>query len=86
MEADTLNHIHCTSCRRPLGISTAAVGRIYCDEYCQSMPPVTAHESRDAVIAEAVNLGVNKGDLALEVGVSRQRVGQIATARLEVGT
>ena len=78
----SLHLVVCTSCRQPLGLATAAVGRIYCNEYCAEVPPVTDNEPRDALIAEAVAIGLNKGAIGEEVGISRQRVDQIASTRL----
>lgn len=76
-----LTPVACTGCRRPLGLVASTVGRIFCTEHCADMPPVSSNEVRDDVIANLVAHGMLTGEVAEIVGVTRQRVDQIARLR-----
>lgn len=74
--------VYCAGCRRYIGLAASNVGRLFCNEFCEEDYPVTRHEARDAVIAELVAAEHPKLQIAEAVGVTHQRVGQIAMERL----
>lgn len=77
-----LTDVYCAGCRKFIGLAASNVGRLFCTEHCANDYPVSTHESRDALIAELVAAEKPKLAIAEVMGVTHQRVGQIAAMRL----
>lgn len=80
--------VECAGCRRVIGLteSISPVPRIYCSERCLTDYPVSPNEARDDHILYLLHMGVPKGKIAQEFGLSRQRIIQLANARKAEGT
>lgn len=82
-----ITEIACSGCGRPLGrtSSVSPVPRLFCSSVCQEDWPISQNEDRDDLIFQLLHFGETKGKIASAVGLSRQRIIQLAHQREKEG-
>lgn len=75
--------LHCDGCARLIGFSVKGrVPTVVCtDKFCGLQSPATPNEARDDAVFLLAKLGRHPREIGELLGVSRQRVLQIVSAR-----
>lgn len=72
---------HCNGCGRRMGLTPNRLpGYTYCEPWCASDFEISKHEERDALLVE-LSRTRPLAWVARAMGLSRQRVQQLTTAR-----